>query len=137
MASPKYRDLNIFFNKNQETGDISFSTGNSAIVQSMKNIVLTKKGERPFNQYFGTSIVNILFDTPTYAELAFLRSEIKTALESLEPRITVNSVDIDYPLTASEEIKANLDIKINIKYVLNSGSVNTSEQTLILTVNEL
>lgn len=133
MASPKYRDLNIFFNKNQETGDISFSTGNSAIVQSIKNIVLTKKGERPFNQYFGTSIVNVLFDSPTYAELALLRTEINTALESLEPRITVNSIDIDYPV----ENEQNTDIKINIKYVLNTGSINTAEQTLILTVNEL
>jgi phage baseplate assembly protein W len=121
MASPKYRDLNIFFNKNQETGDISFSTGNSSIVQSIKNIVLTKKGERPFNQYFGTRLTDILFDSPTYAELALLRNEIKTALDSLEPRITVNSVEINYPIEESEE---NVDIKINIKYVLNQGSVN-------------
>jgi phage baseplate assembly protein W len=134
MASPKYRDLNIFFNKNQETGDISFSTGNSSIVQSIKNIVLTKKGERPFNQYFGTRLTDILFDSPTYAELALLRSEIRTALDSLEPRIKVNSVDILYPITESTE---SSDIKINIKYVLNQGSVNTQEQTLILTVNEL
>jgi phage baseplate assembly protein W len=134
MASPKYRDLNIFFNKNQETGDISFSTGNSSIVQSIKNIVLTKKGERPFNQYFGTRLTDILFDSPTYAELALLRNEIKTALDSLEPRITVNSVEINYPIEESEE---NVDIKINIKYVLNQGSINTPEQTLILTVNEL
>jgi phage baseplate assembly protein W len=134
MASPKYRDLNIFFNKNQETGDISFSTGNSSIVQSIKNIVLTKKGERPFNQYFGTRLTDILFDSPTYAELALLRSEIRTALDSLEPRIKVNSVDILYPIMESTE---SSDIKINIKYVLNQGSVNTQEQTLILTVNEL
>jgi|688.fasta_scaffold44206_5 phage baseplate assembly protein W len=134
MASPKYRDLNIFFNKNQETGDVSFSTGNSSIVQSIKNIVLTKKGERPFNQYFGTRLTDILFDSPTYAELALLRSEIRTALDSLEPRIKVNSVDILYPIMESTE---SSDIKINIKYVLNQGSVNTQEQTLILTVNEL
>jgi phage baseplate assembly protein W len=126
--------LNIFFNKNQETGDISFSTGNSSIVQSIKNIVLTKKGERPFNQYFGTRLTDILFDSPTYAELALLRSEIRTALDSLEPRIKVNSVDILYPIMESTE---SSDIKINIKYVLNQGSVNTQEQTLILTVNEL
>jgi phage baseplate assembly protein W len=95
---------------------------------------LTKKGERPFNQYFGTRLTDILFDSPTYAELALLRSEIRTALDSLEPRIKVNSVDILYPIMESTE---SSDIKINIKYVLNQGSVNTQEQTLILTVNEL
>lgn len=126
----KYRDLHIFFKKNPDTNDIYFVTGNSSIIQSIKNIVLTKKGERPFNNYFGTSVVDLLFEIPTPAELAILRSEVQVALEELEPRINVDSVDIEYPLN----ITSAEDIKINIKYTLNNGQKNISSQTLILTV---
>lgn len=128
----KYRDLHIFFKKNPDTNDIYFVSGNSSIVQSIKNIVLTKKGERPFNNYFGTSVVDLLFENPSPAEMAILRSEIQTALEELEPRINVDSVDIEYPL---EDTKTE-DIKINIKYTLNTGQKNISPQTLILTVEQ-
>lgn len=126
----KYRDLNIFFKKNPDTNDIYFVSGNASIVQSIKNIVLTKKGERPFNNYFGTSVIDLLFEIPTIAEMAVLRSEIKTAIQQLEPRVIVDSVDIDYPTSATK----TEDIKINIKYVINNGQKNNSIQTLILTV---
>ena len=105
----KYRDLDIFFKKNADTGDISFVSNNSSIIQSIKNIVLTRKGERPFNNYFGTGTVDLLFDNPSPVDIAFLQKDIKTILEEIEPRI-------------------------NIKYKLNNGQQNFLTQTLVLTV---
>lgn len=129
----KYRDLDIFFRINDDTKDIRFVSGNADIVQSIKNIVLTKIDERPFNNSFGTRVLDLLFDHPTFAELAFLRSDIKTILSSLEPRIIVDSVTIDYPYTAEDDV----DIKINISYYLNNGEKNSNKQVVVLTVNQL
>lgn len=129
----KYRDLDIFFRINNDTKDIRFVSGNSDIVQSIKNIVLTRVGERPFDNTFGTRVIDLLFDHPTFAELAFLQSDIKSILTSLEPRIIVDSVTIDYPYTAED----NVDIKINISYYLNNGEKNSNKQVVVLTVNQL
>ena len=125
----KYRDLDIFLNKNVETNDIKFVSDNSSIIQSIKNIVLTKKGERPFNNYFGTGVVNLLFEDPSFAELSFLQHDIKTILTDLEPRIIVKTVEITYPTTSSDS-----DIKINISYVPNPQQQTNATQTLVLTV---
>jgi phage baseplate assembly protein W len=126
----KYRDLDIFFKKNADTGDISFVSNNSSIIQSIKNIVLTRKGERPFNNYFGTGTVDLLFDNPSPVDIAFLQKDIKTILEEIEPRIIVDSVEVLYPLDDTSEA----DAKINIKYKLNNGQQNFLTQTLVLTV---
>ena len=129
----KYRDLDIFFRKNLDTNDIRFVSGNASIVQSIKNIILTKKGERPFNNYFGTGVLDLMFDNPNNIEIAFLESDIKTILEELEPRIVVNNVQIQYPLndTTTE------DVKINIEYVLNNQQKTVLPQTLVLTVTDI
>ena len=128
----KYRDLHIFFRKNPNNNDISLLSGNSAIVQSIKNLVLTKKGERPFDNSIGTSVVDFLFEQPTLAELAFLQNEIQTILEQAEPRIIVDSIELIYPTPSS----TTDDLKINIKYVLNNGEILPTQQSLTLTVNQ-
>jgi|688.fasta_scaffold01058_27 phage baseplate assembly protein W len=128
----KYRDLHIFFRKNPNNNDISLLSGNSAIVQSIKNLVLTKKGERPFDNSIGTSVVDFLFEQPTLAELAFLQNEIQTILEQAEPRIIVNSIELIYPTPSS----TTDDLKINIKYVLNNEEILPTRQSLTLTVNQ-
>ena len=46
----KNRDLNIFFTKNTETEDISLVTGNAAIIQSIKNIILTTSTSIPYHE---------------------------------------------------------------------------------------
>jgi phage baseplate assembly protein W len=130
----KNRDLNIFLNKNTDTGDISLVTGNAAIIQSIKNIVLTRSGERPFNNYFGTGVLDLLFDQPSPAALSFLQNDIADRLDFLEPRIIVKEVEIQYPVL--DEI--NTDARVNIRFILNkyNSQENAQEQTVSIAVNQ-
>jgi phage baseplate assembly protein W len=128
----KNRDLNIFFTKNTDTRDISLVTGNAAIIQSIKNIILTRLGERPFNYYFGTDILDLLFDQPSSASLAFLQNDVAKTLSSLEPRIIVREVEIEYPVL--NEI--NTDARVNIRFILNNSQANAQEQTVSIAVNQ-
>lgn len=124
----KYQDLDIFFRKDLDTNDINLVSNNSSVIQSIKNIVLTKRGERPFNNYFGTGIVDLLFQNPSIAELSFLQHDISTILKDLEPRIIVDNVEIQWPTTSTDA-----DIKINIKYRPNNEQL-VSAQTISLTI---
>jgi phage baseplate assembly protein W len=92
---------------------------------------LTKKGERFFNNHFGTDILNLLFDNPSPAALQFLQKDIQTILGEIEPRIIVDSVEIVYP----DDDLTN-DIRININFFMNKelNLSSDTKQTIVLTV---
>lgn len=125
----KYRDLNIFFKKNIDNNDITLMSNNSAVIQSIKNIVLTRLGERPFSNQFGTAVLDLMFAVPTVADLMFLQEDIKENLDLLEKRIIVETVTIEYPV-----LDGSADAKINIEYRPNNTELTYPTQILILTV---
>lgn len=126
----KYRDLDIFFRKNIDTRDISTVSENSAIIQSIKNLVLTRPLERPFSNMLGTETIDYLFETPTSAEIAFLQLDIFNMLKDFEPRILVQSVEVIYPTSAG----TTEDLKINIEFSLAGQQDFTAPRTVTFTV---
>jgi len=82
-----YVDIPFFLTKNPYTNDFNMVTGVNATKQSLKNILLTIKGERQFNQEFGTNlkIESLTFDNPI-TQYEFLQS-LKTSILQFEPRI--------------------------------------------------
>jgi phage baseplate assembly protein W len=74
--------------------DIARKVNESAIKESIKNIVLTNKGERPFNPNFGCDIRKILFENVTTQTINVAKTLIREAIETYESRCTVLAVDI-------------------------------------------
>ena len=70
---------------------LSYTTEEQAI-SNLKNLILTRKGERPFQPQLGCGIQNVLFEPLDYASGALIRSEIIDTLRRYEPRINVNTV---------------------------------------------
>ena len=58
-----------------------------AIKRSVKNIIFTILGEKPFDPDFGSIINNSLFDLNTNLSEIRVSDEIKTSLINFEPRI--------------------------------------------------
>lgn len=82
-----YVDIPFFLTRNPYTNDFNMVTGANATKQSLKNILLTIKGERQFNQEFGTNlkIESLTFDNPI-TQYEFLQS-LKTSILQFEPRV--------------------------------------------------
>lgn len=76
------------------SGKAILSTDIDAIKNSIRNIILTPIGSRAFNPSFGTKIQTLLFEHPTPVTAIAIRSEIKIALERLEPRVKVTSIEV-------------------------------------------
>jgi phage baseplate assembly protein W len=76
------------------SGKAILATDIDAIKNSIRNIILTPIGSRAFNPSFGTKIQTLLFEHPTPVTAIAIRSEIKIALERLEPRVKVVSIDV-------------------------------------------
>lgn len=106
-----YVDLDFAFRANPVTGDVSLKKHEEAVKQSVLNILLTNRGERPFEPLFGSNIREQLFENfdPIIAQL--IDSEIRISLENYEPRIRLINVDVDgSPDTNSLDITVEFEI---------------------------
>lgn len=87
-----FKDLSITFKPHPITGDLIVTKDMAAIKQSIVNLLLTVKGERPFNSQLGSSLNRLLFEPLDYAIGSLIDSEIRAVLIKYEPRIIVNNV---------------------------------------------
>ena len=87
-----FKDLSVTFKKHPISDDLVTVKDKAAIVQSITALLLTRKGERPFQPQLGCGIQNVLFEPLDYASGALIRSEIIDTLRRYEPRINVNTV---------------------------------------------
>ena len=88
-----FKDLSVTFKKHPVTDDLVTVKDKSAIIQSITGLLLTKKGERPFQPDLGCDIQTVLFEPLDYASAAMIKSEVLSTLNQYEPRISV--VDIE------------------------------------------
>ena len=61
-VSQSFKDISMSFGKNPMTNDLIALKNANAIARSVRNIVLTIPGEKPFDPYFGSNVRNILFE---------------------------------------------------------------------------
>ena len=87
-----FKDLSVTFKKHPVTDDLVTVKDKAAIVQSITALLLTRKGERPFQPQLGCGIQNVLFEPLDYASAAIIKTEITDVLNRYEPRISVNDV---------------------------------------------
>ena len=93
-----FKDLSVTFKKHPVTDDLVTVKDNAAIAQSITNLLLTKKGERPFQPQLGSGIQNMLFEPLDYGSAAMLKKEIGTCLNRYESRISLQRIlcDVDF-----------------------------------------
>jgi len=88
-----YSDIDLTLDT-KPSGDIYKKTDAASVKQSIKNILLTSHGEKPFDYFFGANIRDRLFDL-NYPDLANeLETDIRFAIENHEPRARVMAVDV-------------------------------------------
>jgi phage baseplate assembly protein W len=88
----KYADLPLSFIQHPGTGDIRPLNDLDAVKQSVKNLILTNFGERPFHPEIGGNVTSYLFENANGLTSFAIEEEIKKVLKEHEPR--VNGVTI-------------------------------------------
>tara|TARA_E500000178_G_scaffold334093_1_gene369663 strand:- start:816 stop:1244 length:429 start_codon:yes stop_codon:yes gene_type:complete len=119
-VTKKYKDLPLSFLQHPGTKDIRPITDIDAVKQSVKNIVLTNFGERPFQPEIGSNVTSYLFEPADGMSGYMIEEEIKNALKEQEPR--VNGVSV--------KVSANIDNNaLTAKISYNVISLNVSVST--------
>ena len=88
MASRAFKDINLSFKRHPVTNDVVTIRNEDAIKRSVKNIIFTILGEKPFEPRFGSVINEALFDLTTVYDEILIQDEIKSSILKFEPRIT-------------------------------------------------
>ena len=88
VASKAFRDINLSFKRHPVTNDLVAIRDEDAIKRSVKNIIFTILGEKPFEPTFGSVINDALFDLDTNLNEIRIQDEITSSLKEYEPRIS-------------------------------------------------
>ena len=111
MASRVFKDINLSFKRHPVTNDLVIIKNEDAIKKSVKNIIFTILGEKPYVPLFGTSINNSLFELANPLDHIRISDEIQSTLLNYEPRISNIQVTVsNYP--DSHELNATIQYDI-------------------------
>jgi len=116
-----YSDIDLNFKTNPVTDDIRLKTDAEAIKQSIKNILYTNTGEKPFRPEFFGGINDLLFEPLDTITTEVMEARIITILQNYEPRIRVVSVKVT---GKPDENSVELTIKFNMLNVLEPQNIS-------------
>jgi phage baseplate assembly protein W len=107
IVSKSFKDFSLKFEKNPVTKDVATLKNESAIKESVKNIVRYNFFEKPFLPQFGANLLAELFELGTATVTQDVERRVTTALEIYEPRIRLTDVTAIFT-----EEENSLDVKI-------------------------
>ena len=90
-----FKDLSASFQTNPLSNDLIALKNESAIARSVRNLVLTGQGERPFQPVLGTGVSRLLFENMDKLTASAIRSELRTTIENFEPRVEINEIIVE------------------------------------------
>lgn len=108
--SRQFRDLSIGMLPNPNTEDFAMVKNENAIKQSIRNLVLTQFGERPFQPNNGSRLKGMLFENFDVFMLEDLKSEIISVVGRLEPRVELTNVIVKYD--GGNELEVEVEYRI-------------------------
>lgn len=124
-VSKQFVDLNPSFRANPITGDVGVLKNEDAIRQSVKTLILTQFGEKPFQPLFGSTIGSSLFENFDSISLDQLSAQISELLTRFEPRIQFDEIEGIYDESTNS-------VELNIKYTIIGIPLNQQSLNLIL-----
>ena len=93
-VSVGFKDISNSLLLNPLTNDIAVITNETAIARSVRNLVLTNRGERFFQRNLGSKVSKLLFENIDETTSDLIRSEIRETIENYEPRVILTDVNV-------------------------------------------
>ena len=87
-----FRDLDLNFAIHPITKDVNIYKAEYAVINSVKNLILTNHFEKPFQPEIGSNIRRLLFENVDAIMAAQIEREIEETITNFEPRVQISSV---------------------------------------------
>ena len=121
----EFKDISASFQINPLNNDLIAIKNTTAISRSIRNLILTKRGERPFEPNLGSGVYDLLFENIDKQTATVIRDEIILVIENYEPRVKIIEV-----LVKPNYDAASMDT--TIQYEIVGINVPAQELTLAL-----
>ena len=117
-----FTDFTNNFAKSPFSDDLAIVKNEKSINQSLRNILLTNFGERPFQPTVGSAILSSMFDeSGNPATILLLETYIENAIRVNEPRVNLLAIEV-----AQGSDKNTINIMIEYTFI----AIPTIPQTL-------
>tara|TARA_R100000742_G_C4254600_1_gene72619 strand:+ start:365 stop:766 length:402 start_codon:yes stop_codon:yes gene_type:complete len=90
-----FKDISASFKVNPLNYDLVPLKNEQAIARSVRNIVFTIPGEKPFNPEFGSNVTAILFENVDEVTAVTIQDEIYDSIRLFEPRVNLLNVAVN------------------------------------------
>jgi len=87
-----FKDLSMSFQVNPISSDLIATKNETAIARSVRNLVLTRPGEKFFNPNLGSRVYETLFDNMDEVSASIVEDDIRDTIDNYEPRVKLVSV---------------------------------------------
>lgn len=117
VFSPKTKKIAIYqdFKKDLEisplSSDLTQNKDEDAVKESIKNLIMTDRGERLFQPDLGGNITAMLFENITPSVLKLIEDNVRDTIAIYEPRAEVTNVAV------SSNIDDNV-VRVNITFYI-------------------
>jgi phage baseplate assembly protein W len=96
------------------SADLTVNKDEDAVKESIRNLILTDRGERLMQPYLGGNVTAMLFENLTPSVLKTLQDQIETTINLYEPRAELQNVSVTGNL---DENAVNVKITFYVKNV--------------------
>lgn len=87
-------DLDINFDRNLLSGDVALRRDEEAIKRSLRNLILYRRGEKPFHPEISSGVQDMLFELIEPIMVIELKKRISEVIRNYEKRVSNAIVDI-------------------------------------------
>jgi phage baseplate assembly protein W len=91
---------------------------------NIKNLLLTKKGERLMNPLFGTGVETVLFEPITDEFEEKVQDIITNSVEKYIPNVSIEEINVDMSNENKDKNLINISLKFRSRNTGNSGLVS-------------
>ena len=110
-----FKDISLSFGRNKVTDDLLLKKDDAAVKQAVQNIILTNKGERLYDDQYGSNVRSYLFEPLDLATSSSIADEISGALGRYEPRIRITQLLVEPDF-------ANNGFEVTLEFVIQGRS---------------
>jgi phage baseplate assembly protein W len=111
ITTRTFRDLDLNFTIHPVRKDVDVHMDSYAVINSVKNLVLTNFYERPFRPNIGSNIRNLLFENTSPLVANQIERAIQETVTNYEPRVNVKTVSA---IPSSDENGYNVKMEFYI-----------------------
>ena len=124
-VSKGFKDISASFQVNPLNEDLIALKNENAIARSIRNLIFTVKGERPFSPNLGCGVNGLLFETMDSLTASVVRDEIIQTIKNYEPRVSLIDVFVSSNFDENE-------LNVTIQYYVVGADILPQELTFAL-----